>query len=110
MRRMLDKPLPSLDAYVDFLTGANLPVLRHTKRQLEEAAGNIERISARELSQIVLHDPLMAMKVLAYIQPYRGKSAASFWAQASFTLPPFLRWDSARLISDAGPLEIHINP
>ena len=74
MRRMLDKPLPSLDAYVDFLTGANLPVLRHTKRQLEEAAGNIERISARELSQIVLHDPLMAMKVLAYIQPYRGKS------------------------------------
>ena len=74
---MLDKPLPSLDAYVDFLTGANLPVLRHTKRQLEEAAVNIDRVSARELSQIVLHDPLMAIKVLAYIQPYRGKSLRS---------------------------------
>lgn len=74
MHRMLDKPLPSLDAYVDFLTGANLPVLRHTKRQLDEAAANIDRVSARELSQIVLLDPLMAVKVLSYIQPYKGKS------------------------------------
>ena len=71
---MLDKPLPTLDAYVNFLTGANLPVLRHTKRQLDDAAANIDRISARELSQIVLHDPLMAVKVLAYIQPYKGRS------------------------------------
>lgn len=77
MLRMLDKPLASLDAYVDFLTGANLPVLRHTKRQLDEAAANIDRVSARELSQIVLHDPLMAAKVLAYIQPYKGKSLRS---------------------------------
>lgn len=74
---MLDKPLPSLDAYVDFLTGANLPVLRHTKRQLDEAATNIDRVSARELSQIVLLDPLMAVKVLSYIQPYKGKSLRS---------------------------------
>lgn len=74
MPLMLDKPLPSLNAYVDFLTGANLPVLRHTKRQIDEAATNIDRISARELSQIVLHDPLMAVKVLAYIQPYKGRS------------------------------------
>jgi HD-like signal output (HDOD) protein len=77
MRRMLDQPLPSLTAYVDFLTGANLPVLRHTKRQLDEAAARLDRVSARELSQIVLHDPLMAVKVLSYIQPFRGKSLRS---------------------------------
>lgn len=74
---MLDKPLPSLTAYVDFLTSANIPVLRHTKRQIDEAAANIDRISARELSQIVLHDPLLAVKVLAYIQPYKGKALHS---------------------------------
>ena len=74
---MLNKPLPSLTAYVDFLTAANLPVLRHTKRQIDEAAANIDRVSARELSQIVLHDPLLAVKVLAYIQPYRGRSLRS---------------------------------
>lgn len=74
---MIDQPLPSLDAYVNYLTAANLPVLRHTKRQLDEAAANIDRVSARELSQIVLHDPLMAVKVLAYIQPFRGKSLRS---------------------------------
>ena len=77
MNRMFDKPLPSLDAYVNFLTGANLPVLRHTKRQIEEAATNIDRVSSRQLSQIVLHDPLMAVKVLSYIQPCRGKSLRS---------------------------------
>lgn len=71
---MLNQPLPTLTAYVDFLTAANLPVLRHTKRQIDEAAANIDRVSARELSQIVLHDPLLAVKVLAYIQPYRGRS------------------------------------
>lgn len=71
---MLNQPLPSLTAYVDFLTAANLPVLRHTKRQIDEAAANIDRVSARELSQIVLHDPLLAVKVLAYIQPYKGRS------------------------------------
>ena len=71
---MIDRPLPSLNSYVEYLTGADLPVLRHTKRQLDEARERIDSVTARELSAIVLHDPLMAVKVLYYIQPFRGKS------------------------------------
>jgi len=71
---MIDHRLPSLNAYVEYLTGADLPVLRHTRRQLEEAHADSDRVTARQLSQIVLQDPLMAVKVLYYIQPFRGKS------------------------------------
>jgi HD-like signal output (HDOD) protein len=71
---MIDHRLPSLNAYVEYLTGADLPVLRHTRRQLEEARADSDRVTARQLSQIVLQDPLMAVKVLYYIQPFRGRS------------------------------------
>jgi HD-like signal output (HDOD) protein len=74
---MIERPLPSLNAYVEYLTGADLPVLRHTKRQLIEAQAASDRVTARQLSQIVLQDPLMAVKVLYYIQPFRGKSLRS---------------------------------
>ena len=71
---MIDSRLPSLNAYVEYLTGADLPVLRHTRRQLEEARADADRVTARQLSQIVLQDPLMAVKVLYYIQPFRGRA------------------------------------
>lgn len=74
---MIDHHLPSLNAYVEYLTGADLPVLRHTRRQLDEARADSDRVTARQLSQIVLQDPLMAVKVLYYIQPFRGRSLRS---------------------------------
>lgn len=71
---MLNHPLPSVSSYVNYLTGADLPVLRHTKRLLELAYDDLDRITARDLSAIILRDPLMAVKVLCYIQPFRGRS------------------------------------
>jgi HD-like signal output (HDOD) protein len=71
---MLDHPLRSATDYVNFLSGANLPVLRHTRRQLEAAYADVDRVTARDLSTIILQDPLMAVKVLYYIQPFRGKA------------------------------------
>jgi HD-like signal output (HDOD) protein len=74
---VLDHPLAHVEDYVAFLSGSSLPVLRHTRRQLDEAAAHIDRATARNLSAIILHDPLMATKVLYYIQPLRGKSLRS---------------------------------
>jgi HD-like signal output (HDOD) protein len=74
---MLDHPLNSVTAYVNFLSGANLPVLRHTQRQFEALYADLDRVTARDLSTIVLQDPLMAVKVLYYIQPFRGKALRS---------------------------------
>lgn len=74
---MLTEPLADVQAYVEFLSGSQLPVLRHTRRQLEEARANIDRINGKDISRIVLRDPLMAVKVLYYIQPFKGKALRS---------------------------------
>ena len=70
---MLTHPLQDLETWVLFFSGADLPVLRHTARQLEEARAKIDRVSGRDIARIVLQDPLMTAKVLAYIQPFSGK-------------------------------------
>ena len=70
---MLNEPLPDLDAWVNFFSNAEMPILRQTARRLEEAHQNIDKVSGRDIAAIVLQDPLMAIRVLAYIQPLSGK-------------------------------------
>jgi HD-like signal output (HDOD) protein len=50
-----------------------MPILRQTARRLEEARQCIDRVNGRDIAAIVLQDPLLAIKVLAYIQRFKGK-------------------------------------
>ena len=70
---MLTQPLQDLEAWVIFFSNADLPILRQTARRLDEARQNIDKVSGRDIATIVLQDPLMAVRVLAYIQPFSGK-------------------------------------
>ena len=74
---MLNQPLQDLDSWILFFSNAEMPILRQTARRLEEAHQNIDRINGRDIANIVLQDPLMAIRVLAYIQPFRGKHLRS---------------------------------
>ena len=74
---MLDQPPQDLEAWVGFLSNAEIPILRKTARRLDEARQNIDRVSGRDIASIVLQDPLMAIRVLAYIHPFRGKHLRS---------------------------------
>jgi HD-like signal output (HDOD) protein len=74
---MLTHPLQDLETWVLFFSGADLPVLRHTARKLEEAREQIDRVNGRDVARIVLQDPLMTVKVLAYIQPFSSKRLRS---------------------------------
>lgn len=66
---MRDKQSPrDLAAWLTLLTGQELPILRQTARRLDEARHDIDRISGRVITEIVLQDPLLAIRVLAYIQ------------------------------------------
>lgn len=71
---MRDTPCNGLDAWVAYYSGAELPVLRHTVRALDELRDNAENVNARALSSIILRDPLMTLRVLAYIEENRRKS------------------------------------
>jgi HD-like signal output (HDOD) protein len=74
---MLNHPLQDLEAWVLYFSGVELPILRQTARRLDEARLNIDKVSGRDIAGIVLQDPLMAVRVLAYIQPFRGKHLRS---------------------------------
>ena len=71
---MLDHALPDIESWVLLFTNNSLPVLRITKRRIEEMRANIDRVDARELARVILQDPVMTVRVLAYIQPFRGRS------------------------------------
>ncbi|HJW01708.1 MAG TPA: HDOD domain-containing protein [Azospira sp.] len=69
---MLDHALPSLDSWVLYFSEQELPVLRRTARRLAEAREHIDTVSGREIAAIILEDPMMTVRMLAYIQPLRG--------------------------------------
>ncbi|HEX5803916.1 MAG TPA: HDOD domain-containing protein [Azospira sp.] len=71
---MLTHPLQDLETWVLFFSGADLPVLRNTVRQLDALRADIDRVNGRDVARVVLQDPLMTVKVLAYIQPFSGKT------------------------------------
>lgn len=71
---MLDHPLSAIDDWVVLFANNSLPVLRVTKRRLDEMRKNIDQVDARELAHVILLDPVMTVSVLALTQAKRGRS------------------------------------
>jgi HD-like signal output (HDOD) protein len=71
---MIDRPFPDLDAWVQFFSQADVPILRHTMAELNGLRENAVRTNARSLATCILHDPLLTLRVLAYIERRRRKS------------------------------------
>jgi HD-like signal output (HDOD) protein len=71
---MIEKPLESLDAWVAHLSRIEIPVLKRTIRELDQLRASEDSVSGREIARVVLQDPLMAVKVLAYIEARRRHS------------------------------------
>lgn len=69
---LIESPLPSVDAYVTFLSAQDMPVLRRTVRQFASLAATPEALSGKQLAGQVLADPLMTMKLLTLLQARRG--------------------------------------
>jgi HD-like signal output (HDOD) protein len=70
---MIDQPFKTKEAWIGHFGAVDLPILRQTARRLEEICQNIEQVNGRDITAIVLQDPLLAIKVLAYIQQFGGK-------------------------------------
>jgi HD-like signal output (HDOD) protein len=94
---MLNKPLRNLTDWVNFLYRTDIPVLRRTVVALDalrEASG--EQLNVREIAEIVYRDPLMTLKVLAYMSTHRGARQLTDietieQAIAMMGVPPFFR-------------------
>lgn len=67
----LEAPLPDVDAYVAFLAAEDLPVLRRTVHDLMALRDAAESVNAKRIAAVVLGDPLMTLKLLAFLQSHR---------------------------------------
>jgi HD-like signal output (HDOD) protein len=54
-----------------------LPVLARTVTELAAIREDIDRVSTQHISDVVMHDPFMTLKVLRYIQQRRRKSQSA---------------------------------
>lgn len=71
---MLECPFNDLNAWVLYFSQADLPVLKRTAQQLAALRENEDKIGGREIAQVALQDPLLTLKVLAYIESRRRRS------------------------------------
>ncbi|MCX7162870.1 MAG: HDOD domain-containing protein [Betaproteobacteria bacterium] len=68
---MIEQPFADLQSWLAYFREANLPVLRHTMQELERMRTNAENVNGRLLSRTILRDPMMTLRVLAYIESKR---------------------------------------
>jgi len=71
---MIDQALPDLESWVTALSQVELPVLKRTMTALDKMRPNAVNISSHKLSAVILQDPLMTLRVLAYLEQNRRKS------------------------------------
>ncbi len=70
---MLTEPLPNLDAWIAYFATAAIPVLRRTAQQLDGLRENPETLNAHDVAAPIADDPLMTLRVLAYISTHKAR-------------------------------------
>ncbi|MFT7721422.1 MAG: HDOD domain-containing protein [Roseateles sp.] len=98
-RPRLTTPPPSLDAWVDALADAEIPVLAETAESLAYLRAGEDDVDAHSLGELIAADPLMTLKVLAHANALqRGRSDGLHGAPETVTaalvlmgIPPFFR-------------------
>ncbi len=103
---MLQRPLPNLESWVNYLSQADIPVLKRTTRELARLRENEENVSGRQLAGTILQDPLMTLRVLAYIEASRRVSQTADITTIDRAVmmigitPFFARFDNLSLVED----------
>lgn len=64
-----------IERWIEVISAAQLPVLGQTLRQLGKLRADEENVRPRDLSQVVLHDPLMALRVLRFLKDRQSARA-----------------------------------
>lgn len=70
----VDAAARDINAWVTFISTAQIPVLKNTARQMAVLLEDEDKISARGITAAVLSDPMMVFKVLSYSQRHKGRS------------------------------------
>jgi HD-like signal output (HDOD) protein len=66
-----------LQHWVDTLGEVKLPVLARTAAELERLHADEDGATPQQIAQVVLHDPIMTVKVLQYLQQHRNRQRSA---------------------------------
>lgn len=69
---MLTQPLRDLAAWTAYFQSAEIPVLEDTAEALESLRANEDGVDANGLGEMIANDPLMTLKVLAFVSAHRS--------------------------------------
>lgn len=70
---MLQQNQRKLADWINFLTTAEIPVLKQTARNLEILKQDENNLNARSYANIVKNDPLMTVKLMRYMQKHKHR-------------------------------------
>lgn len=62
-----------IKAWVEFISTADIPVLKQTARGIARLQEDEDKLSARAITAAVLNDPMMVFRVLSYSQKHKSK-------------------------------------
>lgn len=71
---MQQQNVTGLEGWVDFLTRADIPVLKQTERDLAALHQDQNKLSARGVAHAITVDPMMTVKLLRYLQQHKRRS------------------------------------
>ncbi|MFZ2163807.1 MAG: HDOD domain-containing protein [Sideroxyarcus sp.] len=74
---MQEQNVTGLEGWVDYLTRADIPVLKQTARDLDALRQDQNKLSARGVAQAIAVDPMMTVKLLRYLQQHKHRSQTS---------------------------------
>lgn len=69
----MENSVRNIEAWVQFLSEKEIPVMRQTLRGMAEARGRVAEVNGREISTMVLRDPLMTLRVLRFTLRHHSK-------------------------------------
>jgi HD-like signal output (HDOD) protein len=71
---MQEHEIKGLEGWVAFLSSAEIPVLKHSARDIAVLRDDNEHLSARTVAAVVLGDPMLTAKLLRYLQQHKHRS------------------------------------
>lgn len=76
----------SLAHWLIFLADADIPVLKHTAREIARLRQNEDNLGARDVAAVVLQDPMMAARLLRHLQAHKHQKQSRELVEIEQTL------------------------
>ena len=71
---LITRPFETLSAYEAFFAHEEMPVLRHTVKELDAMREQEDHVNGRAVAALVLSDPMMTLRVLIHLEQNRRAS------------------------------------